>query len=57
MKLFAVRNFIPYDSEDIVALFTTMEKAEDFVARMADSDDYFKLSIEPVLVDTDEMLV
>jgi hypothetical protein len=56
MKLFAVRNFIPYESDDIVALFTTMEKAENFVARMADSN-YYELSIKPVLVDADEMTV
>jgi hypothetical protein len=57
MKLFAVRNFIPYESDDIVALFTTMEKAENFVARMADADVYYELSIKPVLVDADEMTV
>jgi hypothetical protein len=57
MTLFAVSNFIPYESDDIVALFTTMEKAENFVARMADADVYYELSIKPVLVDADEMTV
>jgi hypothetical protein len=34
-----------------------MEKAENFVARMADADVYYELSIKPVLVDADEMTV
>ena len=56
MRLYAVREWVLYDSDSIVALFTTQEKAIDYVKRK-EAESLGKLLIEQVLVDTDEMIV
>jgi hypothetical protein len=55
MILYAVREMVPYESYDIIALFTTMAKAVDFMKRR--EGDFHKMTLEQVLVDSDAMVV
>ena len=53
-RLFAVREYIEYESRDIIALFSTMDKAVDYLNRH--SDNHYELVIERVLVDSDDLI-
>ena len=53
MIVYAVREFIQYDSNDIIKLFSTQAKAKKFVAQMENDPDGlpFEYSIEKVEVE------
>jgi len=53
-RLFAVREYIEYESRDIIALFSTMDKAVDYLNRHP--DNHYELVIERVLVDSDDLI-
>lgn len=50
MIVYAVRELIPYESMDIIKLFSTMEKAADFIAN-ADAEAFYELSIDTIAVE------
>jgi hypothetical protein len=53
MRVYAVREYIPYESNDIVKLFTTRIKAEFYIAKMLEDPDYnlYELKIDEVEVE------
>ena len=51
MVLYAVREFIPYESQDIIKLFTTKAKAEAWVKSAENAEQYYELSIEEVVAE------
>ena len=53
MKVYAVREYIPYESNDIIKLFTTKVKAEFFIAKKMQDPDYdlYELKLDEVEVE------